>query len=118
MAKLHHSGGLIDVIIELGFDEVKYFQGAVSGTASGFDISPPARRVTVMNTSDDDNVFVRINGGDATTSVGFTPGDDIKVGPGCTFSMDYDVLTELSFITSGSAVNIEGLIGWKGTEGC
>ena len=118
MTKLHHSGGLVDVMLELGFDEVKYFEGAVTNVASGFTISPPARRVTIMNASSNDDVFVRINGGDATTSVGFTPGDDIKIGPGCTFSMDYDVLTELSFITTGPTVNVEGLIGWKGTVSC
>jgi len=115
-AQVKHSGGLIDAVIELGFDNVKYFEGDIGGTATGFTISPPARRIIVNNKSDTANVFLRINDSPATTSVSFSPGDDIKIGPGCNFSMDFDILSEVSFITEGSTVSIEGILGFKATQ--
>ena len=119
MAKLAHSGGLVEAVLELGFDSVKYFEGDITDTASGFTISPPARRLTVLNKSTTDDVFLRINGSPATTSVSFTPGDNIKIGPECTFNMDFDTLNEISLVTeTGITVPIEGLLGFKATEMC
>ena len=115
MAKLLHSGGLVEAVLELGFDSVKYFEGPITGAATGFTVDPPARRIIVNNKSDTADVFLRINDFPATTSVGFTPGDDIKIGPGCTFSMDFDILSEVSLITEGSTVSIEGILGFKAT---
>lgn len=116
--QLSHNGGLVDVVLELGFDEVKYFEGQITGTATGFTISPPARRITLLNRSETDDLYLRVNGGTATTTVGFVPGDDIKIGPGCSFTMDYDAITEISLVTAGGIVQAEGLLGWKGTVNC
>lgn len=118
MAKLQHSGGLVEAVLELGFDSVKYFEGTISGTASGFTISPPARKLIVNNKSTVDDVFLRINDSPATTAVSFIPGDDIKIGPSCTFTSDSDTLKEVSFVTTGGSVEVEGLIGFKATEVC
>jgi len=118
MAKLQHSGGLVEAVLELGFDGVKYFEGTITDTASGFTISPPARRLTILNKSTTDAVFLRVNGSPATTSVSFTPGDNIKIGPECSFNMDFDTLGEISFVTNGASVDIEGLIGFKATAIC
>ncbi len=118
MAQLKHSGGIVDVVLELGFDQVKYFEGDITGTASGFTINPPARRLQLTNRSESDDVFFSVNGSTATTDVGFVPGDNIKLGPGCSFTMDYDILTEISLVTAGATVAVEGLLGWKGTGAC
>ena len=118
MTMLNHSGGLVEVVLELGFDQVKYFEGSITGTASGFAISPPARRVTVSNQDSTNDVYLRINppeGETAETTVGFTPGDNIKIGAGCTFSMDFDALSEISLVTEGATVAVEGILGWKGS---
>lgn len=114
-AKIAHSGGLVDAVLELGFDQVKYFEGDITGIASGFTIGTPARRLQLTNKDTTNDVYFRVNSSPATTIVGFVPGDDIKLGPGCNFTMDYDVLTEISFITTGPTVQVEGLLGWKGT---
>jgi hypothetical protein len=113
--QIAHSGGLVDAVLELGFDQVKYFEGAITGTASGFTIGTPARRLQLTNKDTNNDVYFRVNSSPATTTVGFVPGDDIKLGPGCSFALDYDALTEISFITTGSTVQVEGLLGWKGT---
>ena len=118
MAKIEHSGGLVEAVLELGFDQVKYFEGDITDTATGFTITPPARRLQLTNRSESDDVFFRVNGSTATTDVGFVPGDNIKLGPGCSFTMDYDILTELSLVTAGATVPVEGLLGWKGTGAC
>ena len=118
MAGLKHSGGIVEAVLELGFDQVKYFEGDIADTATGFTINPPARRLQLTNRSTTDDVYFRVNGTAATTIVGFIPGDNIKLGPGCSFSMDYDILTELSLITIGVPVFVEGLLGWKGTGVC
>lgn len=118
MAELKHSGGLVDVVLELGFDQVKYFEGEITGVASGFTINPPARRLQLTNRSESDDVYFSVNGTTATPVVGFIPGDNIKLGPGCSFTMDYDILTEISLVTAGTTVEIEGLLGWKGTGAC
>jgi len=115
--QMRHSGGLVDVVLELGYDQVKYFEGTIAGTATGFTITPPARRITVMNQDGANAVYLRINppaGETAEASVGFTPGDNIKIGAGCNFSMDFDSLSEISLVTDGASVDIEGILGWKG----
>lgn len=117
MAKIQHSGGLVEAVLELGFDMVKYFEGTMNGTAQSIsNIDPPARRLTIRNTSLTDDVYVNVTGNPATASAGFALGDNIKIGPGCTWSMDFDTLTDVSLITSGADVDIEGVIGWKGTQ--
>ena len=118
MAKLKHNGGLVEAVIELGFDNVKYFEGTITGVASGFTIDPPARRLIIINTDGSDNIFLRINGSPATTVVSFTPGDNVKIRPGGTFTMDFDTLAEISLITDGTSATVEGIIGFKATESC
>ena len=118
MAEIKHNGGIVEAVLELGFDQVKYFEGEITGTASGFTINPPARRLQLTNRSDSNDVYFSVNGTTATPVVGFVPGDNIKLGPGCSFTMDYDILTELSLVTGGSTVDVEGLLGWKGTGAC
>lgn len=117
MGKYAHNGGLLEGVLEVGFDSVKYFEGTITNTATGFSISPPAKRLSVLNKSDTGNVYVRIDGQDAVANASFIPGDNIKVGPGCTFTMDFDTLSQVSFISNGS-VNIEGLLGFKATISC
>jgi hypothetical protein len=118
MAGLKHSGGIVEVGLELGFDQVKYFEGEITDTASGFTINPPARRLQLTNRSTTDDVYFSVNGTTAEPIVGFVPGDNIKLGPGCSFTMDYDILTEISLVTAGATVSVEGLLGWKGTDAC
>ncbi len=113
--QLSHSGGLVDAMVELGFDQVKYFENSIADTAVGFTITPPARRIILNNRSDAGDVYLRINGSPATAVVSFVPGDNIKIGPGCGFTMDFDAITEISLITGGATVDIEGILGWKGT---
>ena len=115
MAKLQHHGGLIEAVLELGFDAVKYFEITANGTAQTLTLSPPARRLTLHNTHASDSVYFNIMGTDATTVVSSTPGDNIKLGPKCIFSMDFDTLTSISFITAGTDVLVEGTLGWKGS---
>ncbi|KKK54775.1 hypothetical protein LCGC14_3081300, partial [marine sediment metagenome] len=33
MAKLKHNGGIVEAVLELGFDAVKYFEITANGTA-------------------------------------------------------------------------------------
>jgi hypothetical protein len=122
MAEIKHSGGIVEAVLELGFDAVKYFESDVTSTAIGFSITPPARRVFVANRNTaGDSLYVRINPADGETaeaSVSFVPGDNIKLDPGCDFTMDFDAVHELSFVTSTGTVAMEGLLGFKGTGGC
>lgn len=116
MASIAHSGGIVDAVLELGFDLVKYFENSITDTAVGFTISSPARRIVVENFSTTNPVYLRINNSPATTVVGFTPGDNIKIKAGCTFSMDFDSITEISLVAdTGISVDIGGLLGFKGT---
>lgn len=117
MASFKHSGGIVEAVLELGFDRVKYFEASVGSTATGFTIDPPARRLYLTNKSENSDVYFRINSSPATTVAGLLPGDDIKLGPGCSFTMDFDILTEISLVTTGITVPVEGLLGWKGTLG-
>ena len=116
--QISHNGGLADVVLELGFDTVKYFEGVITSTASGFNISPPARRVIVNNRNENGDVYLRINDGTATTDVAFIPGNNIKISPGCSFSMDFDSIKEISLVTAGESVQVEGILGWKGSVNC
>ncbi len=115
MSTIQHSGGLIETIIELGFDAVKYFEITASGTAQTLSLSPPARRLTLHNTHASDSFYFNITGSNATTAVGSTPGDNIKLGPKCVFSIDFDTLISISFITAGTEVLVEGTLAWKGS---
>lgn len=117
MSQLKHNGGIVDVVVELGFDQVKYFEGVASDVASGFTTNVPARRLQLTNRSGSEDLYFRVNGSPAVASVGFVPGDNIKLRAGCTFTMDYDIITEISFVTLGASVSMEGLLGWKGTRG-
>lgn len=117
MAKIQHSGGLVEAVLELGFDMVKYFEGTINGTPQSItNLDPPARRLTIRNTDADNPVYLNITGDAASASASFAPGDNIKIGAGCTFSMDFDTLTNISLVTEGPNVNIEGTLGWKGTQ--
>ena len=118
MAQIKHSGGIVDAVIELGFDAVKYFEITASGTSQTLSISPPARRLTLRNADATNPFYFNITGAVATTAVRSTPGDDIKLGPKCVFEMDFDKLTDVSFVTAGSDVLVEGILGWKGTMSC
>jgi len=116
--QIAHNGGLVDAVLELGFDAVKYFEITANGTAQKLTISPPARRLTLRNADENNPVYFNITGDAATTVVSSTPGDNIKIGPLCVFTMDFDTLTCISFITAGSDVLVEGILGWKGTDMC
>jgi len=116
--QIAHSGGLVDAVLELGFDAVKYFEISATGTPQKLTISPPARRLTLRNASETTAFYFNVTGDDAATAVSSTPGDNIKLGPECIFTMDFDTLTCVSFVTEGTTVLVEGILGWKGTEGC
>jgi len=116
--QIHHNGGLVDAILELGFDAVKYFEIAATGTAQMLTIDPPARRLTLKNTSATEDVYFNVTGDDAVATASSIPGDNIKLGPGCVFTMDFDVLTHVSLISGGGTATIEGWLGWKGTVHC
>ena len=116
MAALKHNGGIVEAVLELGFDQVRYFEGDITGTATGFTIDPPARRIQLTNRSSSEDLYFIINDSPATPSAGFVPSNDIKLRPGCTFTMDYDIITEISLVTTGATVPVEGLFGWKGTR--
>lgn len=122
MAHMKHSGGIVDTILELGFDAVKYFEITANGTSQRLSISPPARRLTLRN-ADDPNTgnsfYFNVVDDTATASANSTPGNNLKLRPGCVFEMDFDSLTSIAFITEGASVPVEGYLGWKGTQaGC
>ena len=118
MAGLKHNGGIIDAVLELGFDAVKYFEIEANGTAQAISLSPPARRLTLRNPSTTDDLYFTVNGDTATATVSAIPGDNLKLGPGCIFELDFDSLSNISFITTGATVTAEGHLGWKGSIGC
>ncbi len=114
---LKHNGGIVDVMFELGFDVVKYFEGTITSTPQKISISPPARRLTIINKDTNNPVYINITGADASSSVSLMPGDNLKIGAGGEFEMDFDVLECVSLVTAGADVEVEGLLGWKGTGG-
>ena len=113
--QIKHNGGLVDAVLELGFDTVKYFEINATGTAQMLTLSPPARRLTLRNASTTTDIYFNVTGDDAVATASSTPGDNIKLGPECTFEMDFDTLTNISFISDGGAALVEGWLGWKGT---
>ena len=115
--QLRHSGGLVEAIVELGFDAVKYFEITATTAAQTITMGLPARRLNLRNTSETTAVYFNITGDAAVASANSIPGDNIKLGPSCTFSMDFDTITSISFITASSTALVEGHLGWKGTIG-
>ena len=115
--QMKHSGGIVDVILELGFDTVKYFEITANGTSQQISWSAPARRLTLHNASTTTPVYFNITGDDAVASASSTPGDNVKLNAGCIFEMDFDSFTGVAFITTGDNVLVEGYIGWKGSVG-
>ncbi len=119
MAELKHSGGIVQSVLELGFDRVKYFELTASGTAAGFSITPPARRILVRNIDTNNSTWINLTGSTAEPTSGNVPGDNIRIRPTCTFNMDLDTLTSVSFVTtSGSPALVEGVLGWKASGNC
>ena len=118
MSQIRHNSGLSEQVSEIGFDTVKAFGGSVTSTAFTLTIDPPARRLTLRNAGTVNDIYLRINDSPATSSISLVPGDDIKIGPLCVFSMDFDTLNEISIVTSSGTSEIEGILGWKGIAGC
>jgi hypothetical protein len=116
--QIAHNGGLVDGVLELGFDAVKYFEITANSAAQKISWTPPARRLTLRNASETDDLYFNVTGDDAAASASSTPGDNIKLGPLCVFTMDFDTLDCVSLITAGGNVVVEGIIGWKGTIMC
>lgn len=116
MAHMQHSGGIVEAVLELGFDQVKYFEGDIGTSATGFSITPPARRLILNNKSTSGNLYLRVDGQNAQASTSFVPGDNIKIVPGANFTMDFDALHSISLIADASPVHAEGILGWKGTQ--
>ena len=114
MANIAHKGGLPDLFSEIGFDVVKYFEGTISGTAFTMGIDPPAKRVIIRNADATNSVYLNVNGGSAIAFASLVPGDNIKIPGGAIFTMDFDSISQISLVTSGSAVFTEGTLGWKG----
>jgi hypothetical protein len=118
MAELKHNGGIVEVMLELGFDAVKYFEGTITSTAQKISISPPARRLTLVNRDTTNPVYINITGDDAVAVATLIPGDNLKIAAGCEFEMDFDILESISLVTAaGITVEVEGYLGWKGTRG-
>lgn len=117
MAQMKHSGGIVDAVLELGFDTVKYFEGDIGTAVSGFNISPPARRLILNNKSQTGTIYLRIDGQNAQPTTSFTPGDNIKIGPSGSFAMDFDALSSISLVSDIPGTHVEGILGWKGTVG-
>ncbi|MBD3260332.1 MAG: hypothetical protein GF334_01420 [Candidatus Altiarchaeales archaeon] len=113
MARLNHEGGLPELVSEIGFSSVKYFETSVGSTPYTLSIDPPAKRIILRNTSSSDDVFLRLDGEEASNNVGALPGDNIKISPQAVFSIDYDTISTLSVVASGTA-SVEGILGFKG----
>lgn len=114
MANIAHKGGLPNLVSEIGFDLVKYFEGNITGSAHTLTINPPAKRLILRNKSLTDSVYLNVSGNPADTSVGLVPGDNIKIDGQGVFIMDFDSLASVSLITDGPSVTVEGILGWKG----
>ena len=116
MANINHNKGLPELVAQVGFSIVKYFEGNISSSPTTLSIDPPARRLLLHNTDKTNSVYFRVNKGAATTAVGLIPGDDIKVAAGGIFIMDFDTIHELSLV-SGSVVFVEVTLGFQGVDG-
>lgn len=114
---MRHSGGLNQLVVELGFDQVKYFELTATTSAQTISFNEPARRLHVKNAeaSGGQDIFLNVTS-TATDSVGVAPGDNIRVRPTCTFTMDFDAFTCVSFITASGTAQVDGLLGFKGTR--
>lgn len=112
MGSIKHNMGIQTLVSEIGFETVKYFETTIGTSATTISIDPPARRIILRNTSTSAPVYLRVNGGAATTSVGLIPGEDIKVPAQGIFTMDYDTINEVSFIALEN-VFIEAMLGFK-----
>lgn len=113
MAHINHNAGLITLTSEVGFSLVKYFELTATGTPQTLTIDPPAKRLIIRNADDTNNLFIRIDGGEASTSIGPIPGNNIKIAPSGVFTMDFDSLSSLSMVSNGSVL-VEGILGFKG----
>lgn len=113
MANIRHNGGLPELVSEAGFSNVKYFETTITATPTTLSVAPPARRVIVRNRSGAQDVYLRLDGDIASTAVSVVPGDNIKIGPGSIFNMDFDSIDTISLVSSGT-VFIEGVLGFKG----
>jgi hypothetical protein len=114
MSNMLHKGGLPELVSEIGFSVVKYFEGTVSSTATTIDLDPPCKRVVIRNTNTTNPLYVRVDGQVATASVGMLPGDNIKVAGLGIFIMDFDTVHAVSLITASGTVFVEGILGYKG----
>lgn len=114
MANIFHKGGLPELISEIGFSQVKYFEGNISSTATTIDLDPACRRVVIRNVSSTIPVYVRLDGDIATSTAGMIPGDNIKVPTLGIFTMDFDAITTISMITASGTAFVEGILGFKG----
>ncbi len=114
---MKHSGGLNQLVVELGFDQVKYFEVVASDTAQTITFNESARRLHIKNaeTSGGTDVFISITG-TAVASASSSPGNNIRVRAGCTFTMDFDAFTCVSVITESGTAQVDGLLGFKGTR--
>ena len=117
MTGLKHNGGIVDVMLELGFDAVKYFEGTITPTPQMISISPPARRLTIINRDTDNSIYINITGDNASATANLIPGDNLKIGPLSEFEMDFDILEQVSLVTAVANVDVEGFLGWKGIKG-
>jgi hypothetical protein len=116
MAEMRHNGGIVSTYLELGFDQVKYFEVELTTTPYTLtDMVPPPRRLQLRNASETENVYLNITGDAAQPIVGPSPGDNIKVGPQGIFIMDFDVLRSISMVTGSGVATVEGILGFKGT---
>ncbi len=115
---MKHSGGLNQTVVELGYDQAKYFELVANDVAQTITFNEPARHLHIKNaeTTGGSSVFINVTG-TATASANDTPGDNIRVRAGCTFTMDFDAFTCVSIITeSGETAQVDGLLGFKGTR--
>ena len=114
MSNMLHKGGLPELFSEVGFSQVKYFEGTISSTATTIDLNPPCKRVVIRNTSASISVYVRVDGQIAASTASIIPGDNIKVAALGIFVMDFDTVHSVSLITASGTVFVEGILGFKG----
>ena len=114
MSNIPHKGGLPELFSEVGFSQVKYFEGTISSTATTIDLNPPCKRVVIRNTSATLPVYLRVDGDEAVASSGLIPGDNIKVAALGIFIMDFDSVHSVSLITASGTCFVEGILGFKG----
>lgn len=114
MSNILHKGGLPDLVSEIGFSVVKYFEGTIGSTATTIGLDPPCKRVVIRNTSQSIPVYLRVDGIIATSTASIVPGDNIKIAALGTFIMDFDTVDSVSLITASGTAFVEGILGFKG----